>query len=153
MGAIDPQSPLWCCNGDCGRTGWINVNWLPGFLCYVCDRKEEGDRNALNGLCARLSRSRRMPFECHLDLHGCLALRSMEFLCGGGWEDQCPCQRCEPGWLESRWVCPTDYHRRWYMQIQDRRLAGRGYTLHRIQSLDLDWNAMVIQQHHELCAD
>ena len=40
MGSIDPQSPFWCCNGDCGRRGWLNVNWLPGFSARSATEKK-----------------------------------------------------------------------------------------------------------------
>ena len=148
MGAVDPQNPFWCCNGDCSRRGYVDIDGI-GFLCFVCFQRVENEA-ALAAL--QLSESKKTPFESHLHSNG-LAMITMEFVFGDGWEDQCPCRRCKRSWLESGWICPANYNRRWYLQILDARFENAGYSQKELYDMELDWDVLVTQIHDELFGD
>ena len=143
-----PQNLLWCCNGDCSRRGYVDIDGI-GFLCFVCFQRVENEA-ALAAL--QLSESKKTPFESHLHSNG-LAMITMEFVFGDGWEDQCPCRHCKRSWLESGWTCPANYNRRWYLQILDARFENAGYSQKELYDLGLDWDVLVTQIHDELFGD
>ena len=97
-----------------------------------------------------LSKSTSTSFETNLASRG-LAINTMEFVFGDGWEEQCPCRHCERGWLNLGWICSIHYNPRWYLQILDERFAAAGYS--RNQLRDWDWDVLVEQLHDELFAD
>jgi len=107
-GSVESQSTFWCCNGDCCRRGYVDIDGI-GFFCYVCCQRVENEA-ALAQL--KLSKSKNTPFENHLGVN-VLAMMTLDFLLGSGWEDQCPCCRCKRSWLECGWICPANYNHRW----------------------------------------
>ena len=75
----------------------------------------------------------------------------MAFVFGDGWEEQCPCRHCERGWLNLGWICPIDFHKRWYLQILDEKFAAAGYSPNQLR--EVNWDILVIQLHDELLGD
>ena len=59
-----------------------------GFLCFVFHKRGEHE-GTLEQLLGHLSKSTTTPFEAHHASHG-LAMKTMEFVFGDGWEEQCP---------------------------------------------------------------
>ena len=147
MGSIDPQNPFWCCFGDCGRRGWVDIDGM-GFLCCVCFRKEENG-GAHKRLLAKLSKSSTTAFEAFLVSHD-LAMTMLEFVYGDGWEEQCPCRRCPQEWLNVGWICPIDFHKQFYLEILDARFRAAGISHLQARNDNLDWDIMVAQLHAEL---
>ena len=141
MGSIDPQSPFWCCYGDCNRRGWVGTD--DGFLCCVCDQRAANE-SALDTLCRHLSKGRTTRFEALLSAHE-LAMQTMEFVFGDGWAEQCPCRTCQRGWLNLGWICPVDFNKRWYLHILDRMFARAGYLANQLRVVN--WDILVVQLH------
>ena len=120
-----------------------------GFMCCVCIRKSEND-GAHERLLAKLSKSSSTAFEAFLASQYYLVKKTMEFAYGDGWAEQCPCRRCPQEWLNLGWICPIDFHKRWYLRILDERFYAAGYSHLQARDLDLDWDILVARLHDEL---
>ena len=154
MESIDPQSPPpLCCIQSCGRRGYVDIDDCINFLCFVCDMtvRNKCDQEDCQ---RRLSMRRTTTFEAHLALHS-LAMQTMEFVFGDGWEKQCPCRRCDRVFLNSGGICPVHYNRRKYLRILDYMYMSNKASYSRTpdQLQDADWDVLVLQVHEAVYVD
>ena len=129
------------------------VDIAGGFLCCFCDKRVD-DEGTLEQLLGHLSKGTTTPFEAHLASHG-LAMQTMEFVFGDGWEKQCPCWRCDRVFLNSGGICPVHYNRRKYLRILDYMYMSNKASYSRTpdQLQDADWDVLVLQVHETIYVD